>query len=266
MVGDCKAMRLVAEPRADEERLGIARQKKVLAPVVEDDLLLSLGKAYRPPHAHASPLRGLSLTAPGGGCRPPLGGHAAGGLCPHVRASRAARVCHSLFHVAAKAASDSGGQSCALAFRLRPPRGLPPAFGRPCGGRFVPPTFVPARFAVCHSLFHVAAKAAPTPAAKAALCLSASVPYGGDAACRGAIHCALMGYIQGRGMKRGTMDAPQPVDALPPSPPAAAPPRRRPLGRLPATAGEAVLRLSASALPRRGRLTSGPLSEGAVTK
>ena len=47
MVGDCKAMRLVAETSADEERLGIAGKKKVLAPVVEDDLLLSLGKAYR---------------------------------------------------------------------------------------------------------------------------------------------------------------------------------------------------------------------------
>ena len=35
-----------------------------------------------------------------------------------------------------------------------------------------------------------------------------------------------------------------------------------PLKRLPATAGEAVLRLSASALPPRGRLTFGPLSEG----
>ena len=47
MVGDRKAMRLVEETSADEERLGIAWQEKVLAPIVEDNLLLSLGKTYR---------------------------------------------------------------------------------------------------------------------------------------------------------------------------------------------------------------------------
>ena len=154
--------------------------------------------------------RGLSLTAPRGGCRPPLGVHAAGGLCP----------------------PRSRQPRCARLSLTAPQRGLPPAFGRPCGGRFVPPrSCQPASRSVtlCSTS---PLKRLPTPAGKAMLCLSASVPYGGDAVCRGAIHCALMGYIQGRGMKRGTMDAPQPVDALPPSPPAAAPPRRRPLGRL----------------------------------
>ena len=38
---------IVAKPSAYEERLGIAGKKKVLAPVVEDDLLLALGKPHR---------------------------------------------------------------------------------------------------------------------------------------------------------------------------------------------------------------------------
>ena len=54
-------------------------------------------------------------------------------------------------------------------------------------------------------------KRLPAPKAKAALWLSASATYMPPPHRRGAIHCALMGYIQGRSRKRGAMDAPQPV-------------------------------------------------------
>ena len=76
---------------------------------------------------------------------------------------------------------------------------------------------------------------------------------------------------------RGAAEIVSAVDKLAASPPAAVPPRRfhvaamrlrgkavlcLPLGRLPAPKAKAALWLSASALPPRGRLTFGPLSEG----
>ena len=50
-------------------------------------------------------------------------------------------------------------------------------------------------------------KRLPAPAGEAVLRLFASAPYGSILRRRGAIYCALMGYIQGWGGKRGTTNA-----------------------------------------------------------
>ena len=54
-------------------------------------------------------------------------------------------------------------------------------------------------------------KRLPAPAGEAVLRLFASAPYGSSLHRRGEIYCAIMGYIQGRGRKRGTTNALHPT-------------------------------------------------------
>ena len=61
--------------------------------------------------------------------------------------------------------------------------------------------------------FHLKAKRLSAPKGKAPRCPFASAPYRLRDYRMCEIHCAIMGYMQGRGKKRGTMDAPQQVGA-----------------------------------------------------
>ena len=250
----------------------------------------------------------------GGGCHEVTGGVGAqGGGKKNRWLRRMRRGRDESFQVAAKAASGSGGRSGASPFRLRPYgsslhrrgaihcalMGYIQGRGRKRG---TTNALHPTAQSAPHGALFMGARASRSQECGQDACLRArlgarggsgktrwlwrtrrgrdkSRPYGSILRRRGAIYCALMGYIQGRGRKRGTTNALHPTaqsapkgalfmgarasrsqacgqDARAPSLTNSLCPRLRRrlhvaalLGRLPATAGEAVLRLSASALP-----------------